>query len=178
MRPSPGYTITELMVAVVIIGVLATIAIPTYTNYVYRGRVTEATTFLGEIKQRQESYRSEFGRYVPVDGVDWGTWNPANVPGEDLVLWDPSVRTWSDLGAAPDGPIRFRYATIAGVPGQAAPATTNLDVNDHWFAARAEGDLNGDGGADCAVPENCFFLEIYSQADHIFNSASGNRGWE
>jgi prepilin-type N-terminal cleavage/methylation domain-containing protein len=169
MRRNQGFTITELMITVVIIGVLASIAIPSFTNYIYKARVTEATNFLGGIKQRQEAYRSEFGQYCAVDGDDWGTWNPASIPGIDPVVWATTTE-WQQLGANPDGPIRFRYATIAGFPGVAPPADTNLDDDDHWFAARAEGDLDEDG--------TTFFLEIYSQSTHIYNSATEKGGWE
>ena len=170
MKRNHGYTITELMITVVIIGVLATLAIPTFTSYIYKARVTEATNFLGKIKQRQESYRNEFGHYCAVDGTDWGTWNPAAIPGEDPVVW-ASTNEWRQLGASPNAPIRFQYATIAGFANvDTPPADTGLDDNDHWFAARAQGDLNGDGAT--------FYLEIYSQANHIYNSASGSGGWK
>jgi len=169
MRRNQGFTITELMITVVIIGVLASIAIPSFTSYIYKARVTEATNFLGGIKQRQEAYRNEFGQYCAVDGDDWGSWNPASIPGIDPVVWAPTTE-WMQLGANPDGPIRFRYATIAGFPGVAPPADTSLDDDDHWFAARAEGDLDED--------TNTFFLEIYSQSTHIYNSATEKGGWE
>lgn len=169
MTKNQGFTVTELMIAVVIIGVLATLAIPSFTGYLYKSRVTEATTFLGEIKQRQESYRSEFGEYCAVDGDAWGTYHPATIPGIEPVMWTTTVN-WQQLGAAPDGPTRFQYATVAGAPGVAAPANTNLDSNDYWFAGRAQGDLNEDG--------NTFFLEIYSQSTHIYNSATAKGGWD
>lgn len=169
MKRNRGFTVTELMIAVVIIGVLATLAIPTFTSYIYKARVTEATNFLGQIKQRQESYRNEFGQYCAVNGDDWGTYNPTTIPGIDPVAWE-STAAWDQLGAAPDAPIRFQYATVAGFPGDTPPSDTNLNANDHWFAARAQGDLDEDG-----VP---FFLEIYSQSTHIYNSAAGKGGWE
>ena len=134
-----------------------------------QARVTEAATFLGAIKQRQESYRSEFGQYCAVDGDDWGTYNPSTIPGIDPVAWTTTTE-WQQLGAAPDGPTRFQYATVAGVPGETAPANTNLDEDDHWFAARAQGDLDEDTVT--------FFLEIYSQSSHIYNSAAAIGGWE
>ncbi|MBW2720006.1 MAG: prepilin-type N-terminal cleavage/methylation domain-containing protein [Deltaproteobacteria bacterium] len=148
MKKNQGFTITELMIAVVIMGVLATLAIPSFTAYIYKARVTEA---------------SEFGQYCAVDGDDWGTYNPSTIPGIDPVGWATTTE-WQQLGAAPDGPIRFQYATVAGVPGVTAPANTNLDEDDHWFAARAQGDLDEDG--------DTFFLEIYSQSSHIYNQSS------
>lgn len=169
MRRNEGFTITELMIAVVIIGVLATLAIPSFTSYIYKARVSEAANFLGQIKQRQESYRNEFGQYCPVNGSDWGTYNPTTIPGIDPVVW-ASTTEWDQLGAAPDGPIRFQYATVAGLPGDAVPSGTNLDNDDHWFAGRAQGDLDEDS--------TTFFLEIYSQSTHIYNSATEKGGWE
>ena len=169
MRRNEGFTITELMIAVVIIGVLATLAIPSFTSYIYKARVSEAANFLGQIKQRQESYRNEFGQYCPVNGSDWGTYNPTTIPGIDPVVWT-STTEWDQLGAAPDGPIRFQYATVAGLPGDAVPSGTNLDNDDHWFAGRAQGDLDEDS--------TTFFLEIYSQSTHIYNSATEKGGWE
>jgi len=77
---------------------------------------------------------------------------------------------WDQLGASPDGPIRFQYATVAGFPGVTPPTGTNLDDDDHWFAARAQADLDEDG-----VP---FFVEIYSQSNLLYNSAAGKGGWE
>ena len=168
MKRNQGFTITELMIAVVIIGVLAMMAIPTFTSYIYKGRVTEATTFLGEIKQRQESYRSEFGQYC-ANNATWGSYNPSTLPGSDPVMWT-STAEWTQLGAAPDGPTRFQYGLIAGAPGVSAPSETNLDDDDYWFAARAQGDLDGD--------TTSFFLEIYSQSTHIYNSATATGGWQ
>ena len=168
MKRNQGFTITELMIAVVIIGVLAMMAIPTFTSYIYKGRVTEATTFLGEIKQRQESYRSEFGQYC-ANNTTWGSYNPSTLPGSDQVMWT-STAEWTQLGAAPDGPTRFQYGLIAGAPGVSAPSETNLDDDDYWFAARAQGDLDGD--------TTSFFLEIYSQSTHIYNSATATGGWQ
>ena len=153
MKRNEGFTITELMIAVVIMGVLATLAIPTFTSYIYKARVTEATNFLGEIKQRQESYRNEFGQYC-ADDADWGTYNPTTIPGADPVMWT-STTMWDQLGASPD---------------VTPPTGTNLDDDDHWFAARAQADLDEDG-----VP---FFVEIYSQSNLLYNSAAGKGGCE
>ena len=66
--------------------------------------------------------------------------------------------------------MRFRYATIAGQPGTAPPASSNLDPNKFWFAAQAQGDLNDDGTS--------FILEVYSDSRTMFNSAVGQGGWE
>ena len=167
---SAGFTTIELLVGVAIVGILAAVAIPSFKGYVYRGRVTEAVTVLNEIKTRQEAYRSRFGNYAAVSGNNWGTYTPAAVPGSQPVIW-PSSPAWEMLGLRSPGYVRFRYATIAGFPGEAAPASTNLDTaTNFWYAAQAEGDLDDDG--------DTFILEVYSQSRTMFNSASGTGGWE
>lgn len=167
---SAGFTTIELLVGVAIVGILAAVAIPSFKSYVYRGRVTEAVTVLNEIKTRQEAYRSRFGNYAAVSGNNWGTFTPAAIPGSQPVAW-PSSPAWEELGLRSPGLVRFRYATIAGFPGDNAPASTNLQTDrNFWYAAQAEGDLDDDG--------NTFILEVYSQSRTMFNSASGTGGWE
>ena len=49
-----GFTLIELMVVVAIIGILATIVVPSYTDYVMRGKAVEATATLADLKSRME----------------------------------------------------------------------------------------------------------------------------
>lgn len=167
-----GFTTIELLIGVAIVGILAALAIPTFKSYVYRGRVNEAVTVLAEIKTRQEAYRSRFGNYAAVSGSgDWSgvTYTPSTVPGVNAVAW-PSSAQWEELGLSPPGPVRFRYATVAGMPGSTPPTGSNLDETTFWYAAQAEGDLDGDGER--------FILEVYSDSRVMYNSASGKGGWE
>ena len=86
-RFSEGFSIVEMMVVIVIVGILAAIAVPTYSSYIYKSRVSEASTFLASIKNRQEAYRSEFGRYAAVNGDDWGSYNPSSIPGQEAAAY-------------------------------------------------------------------------------------------
>jgi type IV pilus assembly protein PilE len=49
-----GFTLIELMIVVAIIGILASIVVPSYTEYVMRGKAAEATATLADLKSRME----------------------------------------------------------------------------------------------------------------------------
>jgi type IV pilus assembly protein PilE len=49
-----GFTLIELMIVVVIIGILASIALPAYQDYVKKGKAAEATSTLADLKNRME----------------------------------------------------------------------------------------------------------------------------
>lgn len=162
-----GYSIIELMMVVAIIGILAAIAIPTFRSYIYKSRTSEAVTFLGEIKQRQEAYRSEFGQYCAVSGSAWGTYTPATVPGITKVAW-PGGANWTQLGANPGSDVYFQYASIAGAPGTTPPGGLGYDGSDFWFVSQAVADLDGDGVK--------VTFENYSATTNLYISLA--QGWE
>ena len=63
MRNRKGFTLVELLVVVVIIGVLATIGIQTYSNATDRGNLATAKANLRTTMSALELYRIDNGRY-------------------------------------------------------------------------------------------------------------------
>lgn len=51
-----GFTLIELMIVVAIVGVLAAVAIPAYSDYVTRAKITEATALLSSKRAQMEQY--------------------------------------------------------------------------------------------------------------------------
>lgn len=56
MKLQRGFTLIELMIVVVIIAILASIAIPSYSDYVLRGKLTEAHTELSSMRVKMEQF--------------------------------------------------------------------------------------------------------------------------
>jgi len=54
-----GFTMIELMVVVVIVGILAAIAIPIYGKYIKNARLTEATGRIGEIVTASKAWAQD-----------------------------------------------------------------------------------------------------------------------
>lgn len=60
-----GFTLVELLIAIVIGAILAAIAIPSYRSYVQRARRAEATTALLRAQGAQEKFFVQYNRYAP-----------------------------------------------------------------------------------------------------------------
>jgi type IV pilus assembly protein PilE len=55
-RHAAGFTMLEVMIVTAIVAILAAIALPNYADYVTRGKITEATTGLSDLRQRYEQF--------------------------------------------------------------------------------------------------------------------------
>ncbi len=63
VKVSKGITLIELLVVILVIGILAAIAVPMYTNYMLRARRADAKTALEQLRAGQEMRRAERGSY-------------------------------------------------------------------------------------------------------------------
>ncbi len=77
-----GFTLIELMVAMVILGVLVGVAVPAYTSQTRKSRRTEARTALLDIAGREERYYSTNNKYSSTaSDLGYSTFNPVGSGG-------------------------------------------------------------------------------------------------
>ncbi len=119
-----GFTLIELMIVVVIIGILAALAIPRFMQATTKSKQSEAKGILKQIYTMERTYRQENGTYGD-DGVSIA----AGAGG-----------TFPQIGVEVQTTARYTYSIAAAANTFTATATGNLDDDatiDTWTINQA-----------------------------------------
>jgi len=122
-----GFTLIELMIVVAIIGVLAAIAIPQYSNFRLKAKTAEAKSNLGAIRLGEEAYFTEKEEYVDCAATPTAD----DFPGKKAINWSDDDNNFVKIGFSAKGQVYYQYAVDAADDGGS-------------FEASATGDLDGD----------------------------------
>lgn len=135
MKSEKGITLIELLVVIVIVGILAAIAVPVYTNYLQRARRADAKTALEQVRAVQEMWRAEKGCYAR-DGVD--------CQGNALAGF-AETKLQTTMGAPAPNPARvgdyswvFTTKTATAFTARATPQTGRQSP-DGWLEINQDG---------------------------------------
>ncbi len=64
MRGERGFTLIELMVTIAVVAILTAVALPAYTDYVLRSKLTEAHTNLSDLRVKMEQFFQDNRTYI------------------------------------------------------------------------------------------------------------------
>lgn len=98
-KQNKGFTIVELLIVIVVIGILAGLVITTYNGIQQKARNTERTTDLKTLQSQLEAYNANNGRYPTT--TDLGTTGANNVTFSAANLKGMDKETLSDPKASP-----------------------------------------------------------------------------
>lgn len=135
-----GFTLIELMIVVVVVGLLAVIALPSYTEYIARGKITDAVVALADYRVKMEQYFQDNRNYGPAS---------ASCP---VAVADSKYFTYSCLvgAATPSVTYTATATSIAGALGSATgDYTYTIDQTNVKSTTRFKGTAYAAGVKNC-----------------------------
>ncbi|HSX06415.1 MAG TPA: type II secretion system protein [Candidatus Saccharimonadia bacterium] len=80
---SKGFTIVELLIVIVVIAILATLVIVTFTGIQQKARDSQRQTDVNALDSHLEAYYAENGKYPTLTNLTTASWVTANMKGLD-----------------------------------------------------------------------------------------------
>lgn len=141
-RMRGGFTLTELMISASLIGVLASIAIPSYQTLQARSRRSEGYGNLSALARAFQAYYADKGRFPDMFTESGEPSLPDPTPYGGIssakMKWDATTQAFFDIvGWQSDGSVFYTYDVSAPDGGLCSCIAC--------FTATAHGDVDADG---------------------------------
>jgi type IV pilus assembly protein PilA len=179
-KAARGFTLIELAIVVVIVGILAVIAVVGYRKIINSGKTTEAQNVISAIRVAQQDFFAERGTYADIGtqfcpaaqscpacvGTTKSQWTSACGNGTT------GTGTYDNLAVHIADPVLFGYRTrgggnYGGDPNLSGTITWvnwgGMVAGRPWFQIHAMGDVNADGAPYTEFATSSSTNQIFSQ---------------
>ena len=128
-----GFTLVELMVVIVIIGVLAAVAIPKMTAATNKAKAGEGPMILSSISNLQAAHKVEKNKYVECDSTPHGQPSVSATGGWSDIGFEqnPNSRYYSFVVNTSNDSSAFAASGVLGVALGKAEAGQSITVDNH-----------------------------------------------
>jgi type IV pilus assembly protein PilE len=161
-----GFTLIELMIVVAIVAILASIAYPSYTNSILKGKRAQGRTALAELMQQQERYMTQRNCYLgfatspsfvatasaPSPVTDCGGVTASLVPFKTFSGDNQTNAAYLLFADTCPGSGGGTLAISACVRVNAQPVGSDPAAGTLWMTSTGTKDCTGTGGAALCWP--------------------------
>jgi prepilin-type N-terminal cleavage/methylation domain-containing protein len=142
-----GFTIVELLIVIVVIGILALLVITTYSGIQAKARNSKRASDVKSLQTQIEAYFSQNGFYPSRTDLNTASWLNTNMKSLDQnALIDPSNPTQSKTLVAAPVAKSYSYA-VTQSDGSTSCESDDTGCAKYTLTASYEGTLNGSGTA-------------------------------
>ena len=138
IRNSKGFTIVELLIVIVIIGILAALVLNSFRGVQERARDTKRQTDVNAQASQLEVYYTDNGGYPQFTGqIDTDSWIQANFKGADLNAWRaPNIASNSEVNSATPTKNQYGYVALQSDGTTACTTAPCAKYKLYWYSEK------------------------------------------